>query len=239
MKTPLLIAHRGASGCLPEHTLPAYALAILQGADYIEPDLVATRDGVLVARHENEIGGTTDVASHPGFAQRRRVQAIDGVDVDGWFTEDFTLEELRTLRVRERMPQLRPGNAVHDGRFQVPTFDEILSYLAEVNTIRRQGGLAPIGVYPETKHPSHFRGIGLPLEPPLLDALEKGAGDAPVFISRSRWQLETCTAMRHQWAAESAEGGPGELRRRTGCAVFRAGSPDGSAVAGMQRDRHR
>src|SRR5262245_13223856 len=114
-KPPILIAHRGASGYLPEHTLSAYALAILQGADYIEPDLVATRDGVLVARHENEIGGTTDVAAHPEFAARRRSQRIDGVEVSGWFTEDFTLAEFKTLRARERIPELRPGNAQHDG----------------------------------------------------------------------------------------------------------------------------
>jgi glycerophosphoryl diester phosphodiesterase len=182
VKTPLLIAHRGASGCLPEHTLAAYALAILQGADYIEPDLVSTRDGVLIARHENEIGGTTDVAAHPEFAARRRMQRIDGVEIDGWFTEDFTLEEIRTLRARERIPQLRPANALHDGRLQLPTFDEILAYLAEVNVIRQQAGLAPIGVYPETKHPTHFASIGLPLEPALLASLDKGLGSAPVFI---------------------------------------------------------
>ena len=118
--TPLVIAHRGASGHLPEHTLPGYALAMLQGADYIEPDLVATRDGVLVARHENEIGGTTDVARHEEFASRHRMQVIDGAPVSGWFTEDFTLAELRTLRARERLPALRPDNARHDGEFGIP-----------------------------------------------------------------------------------------------------------------------
>src|SRR5512139_642658 len=118
----VLIAHRGASGHLPEHTLAAYLLAIEQGADFIEPDLVATRDGVLVARHENEIGGTTDVAARGEFAQRRGTQLIDGVPVTGWFTEDFTLEEIRTLRARERLPSLRPGNAQHDGEFGIPTF---------------------------------------------------------------------------------------------------------------------
>ncbi|MET0279705.1 MAG: glycerophosphodiester phosphodiesterase family protein [Steroidobacteraceae bacterium] len=182
MAPPVLIAHRGASGYLPEHTLPGYALAILQGADYIEPDLVATRDGVLVARHENEISGTTDVAAHPQFASRRRAQHIDGVDVEGWFTEDFTLAELKTLRARERIPQLRPDNARHDGRFEIPTFSEILEYLGHVNATRGQAGLAPIGVYPETKHPSHFAAIGLALEGPLLAALRSGLGVAPVFI---------------------------------------------------------
>src|ERR1044071_7333018 len=128
---PIIIGHRGASGYVPEHTLVSYFIAIQQGADYAEPDLVMTKEGVLVARHENEIGGTTDVAAHPEFARRRRVQQIDGVDVDGWFTEDFTLEELRTLRARERIAHLRPANAAYDGRLQVPTFDEILAYLSE------------------------------------------------------------------------------------------------------------
>jgi glycerophosphoryl diester phosphodiesterase len=182
MTTPLLIAHRGASGHLPEHTLPAYALALLQGADFIEPDLVSTRDGVLVARHENQISGTTDVAAHEEFAARRRTQRIDGVEITGWFTEDFTLAELSTLRARERLPELRPGNARHDGEFAIPTFEEILSLLAQVNAARRAQGRPLVGVYPETKHPTHFAALGLHLEPPLLALLaQKGAG-APVFI---------------------------------------------------------
>ncbi|MEO6080948.1 MAG: glycerophosphodiester phosphodiesterase family protein [Steroidobacteraceae bacterium] len=215
MNTPLLIAHRGASGHLPEHTLPAYALAILQGADYIEPDLVATRDGVLIARHENEIGGTTDVASHPEFATRRRAQCIDGVDVDGWFTEDFTLEELKTLRARERIPQLRPANAQHDGKSQLLTFDEILAYLSEVNASRLQGGLKPVGVYPETKHPTHFASIGLPLEPLLLTTLGKGLGVAPVFIQS--FEVGNLQQLHRQCGYPlvqlmSAQGGPWDQR---------------------------
>ena len=179
---PILIAHRGASGYLPEHTLAAYALAIAQGADYIEPDLVATRDAVLVARHENEIGGTTDVASHPEFGNRRRTQYIDGNEITGWFTEDFTLAELKTLRARERIPQLRPGNARYNGQLEIPSLEEILALLSQVNVTRSQAGLAPVGVYPETKHPSHFAGLGLALEPPLLRSLASGLGAAPVFI---------------------------------------------------------
>ncbi|MEO6185554.1 MAG: glycerophosphodiester phosphodiesterase [Steroidobacteraceae bacterium] len=207
----ILIAHRGASGYLPEHTLPAYALAVLQGADYIEPDLVATRDGVLVARHENEISGTTDVAAHDTFAGRRRVQTIDGVLMDGWFTEDFTLAELKTLRARERIPQLRPGNARHDGQFEIPTFNEILEYLAQVNATRVQGGLAPVGVYPETKHPSHFASIGLALEPLLLASLAHGLGVAPVFIQS--FEVANLQQLRKQSAYPlvqlmSADGGP-------------------------------
>jgi glycerophosphoryl diester phosphodiesterase len=178
----MLIAHRGASGYLPEHTLAGYALAIAQGADFIEPDLVCTRDGVLVARHENEISGTTDVASHAEFASRRRVQLIDGERVDGWFTEDFTLVELKTLRARERIPELRAANARYDGQFDVPTFDEILALLRAVNATRRIGGTPLAGVYPETKHPTHFASIGLALESRLLAALDAGLAGAPVFI---------------------------------------------------------
>jgi glycerophosphoryl diester phosphodiesterase len=211
----ILIAHRGASGYFPEHTLPGYALAILQGADYIEPDLVATRDGVLVARHENEIGGTTDVAAHPEFAQRRRVQRIDGVETDGWFTEDFTLSELKTLRARERIPQLRPANARHDGRFELPTFDEILSYLTYVNALRMQAGLPAIGVYPETKHPSHFAALGLALEPLLLAALSNGLGNAPVFIQS--FEVGNLQQLHKQCSYPlvqliGAEGGPWDQR---------------------------
>lgn len=160
---PLVIAHRGASGYRPEHTLAAYELAIAQGADYIEPDLVATKDGVLIARHENEISGTTDVATR--FPQRQRSQKIDGQTVAGWFSEDFTLAELKTLRARERLPNLR-GTA-HDGQFAIPTLTEILELVARK---RRELG-RPLGVYIETKHPTHFASIGLPLEEKLARAL--------------------------------------------------------------------
>lgn len=179
---PLVIAHRGASGELPEHTLSAYALGILQGADFIEPDLVITRDGVLVARHDAELSATTDVAARPEFTARRRSQAIDGRVVEGWFVEDFTLAELRTLRARERFPELRPGSAKQDGQSGIATFGEVLDLLATVNSARRDAGREPVGVYPETKHPSHYRARGLPLEPPLLAELERGLAGAPLFI---------------------------------------------------------
>ena len=169
MADPIVIAHRGASGYRPEHTLAAYELGARMGADYIEPDLVSTKDGVLVARHENEISGTTDVAERSEFAGRRTTKTIDGAPLTGWFTEDFTLAELKTLRAKERIPDVRPANAAYDGRFEIPTLGEVIE-LAE-----RLG----VGVYPETKHPSYFRGIGLPLEPPLLDALD---GVERVFI---------------------------------------------------------
>jgi glycerophosphoryl diester phosphodiesterase len=164
---PLVIGHRGACGYRPEHTLESYRLAIRLGADYIEPDLVSTRDGVLVARHENDISRTTDVAVHPSFAGRRTTKLIDGAEVTGWFTEDFTLAELRALRAIERLPGVRPQNTIFDGRFMIPTFQEILD-LASAEE-RRLG--RPIGVYPETKLPSHFAALGLALEEPLIRTL--------------------------------------------------------------------
>ncbi|EON22970.1 glycerophosphoryl diester phosphodiesterase [Nocardioides sp. CF8] len=160
--TPIVIGHRGASGYRPEHTLAAYKLAIKQGAAYIEPDLVSTRDGVLVARHENEISGTTDVADRPEFADRRATKVIDGDPVTGWFTEDFTYAELKTLNAKERLPQVRPDNTAFDGELKVPTFDQVLELA------RKRG----VGVYPETKHPTYFDSIGLSLEEPLVAALQ-------------------------------------------------------------------
>jgi len=181
MRPAIVIAHRGASGYRPEHTLASYELAIEQGADYIEPDLVITRDGVLVARHENEIGGTTDVARHPEFATRKTTKSVDGHPLTGWFAEDFTLAELKTLRAVERIPAVRPANAAYDGRYAVPTLAEVIE-LAQ----RRSRELGrTIGIYPETKHPSYFRALGLPLEERLVAQLH-AAGytgrDAPVFI---------------------------------------------------------
>jgi glycerophosphoryl diester phosphodiesterase len=164
-----VFAHRGASGYRPEHTLAAYALAIKLGADYIEPDLVSTKDGVLVARHENEISGTTDVADHPEFAQRKTTKTVDGKAISGWFTEDFTLAELKTLRAKERLPAVRPGNTRYDGLYQIPTFDEVLTLARKEG--RKQG--RTIGVVPETKHPTYFHSIGLPLEKPLLRSLTR------------------------------------------------------------------
>jgi glycerophosphoryl diester phosphodiesterase len=178
---PMVIAHRGASGHRPEHTLAGYELAIGMGADYVEPDLVATRDGALVARHENEISGTTDVADHPEFAGRRTTKTIDGTAVTGWFTEDFTLAELKTLRARERLPRVRPGNTAYDGRFPVPTLQEVIDLVKAES--RRQH--RTIGIYPETKHPTYFRSIGLPLEEPLVRTLHRNGlahRGAPVII---------------------------------------------------------
>ncbi len=178
---PLVIGHRGASGYRPEHTLEAYALAARLGADYIEPDLVSTRDGVLVARHENEISGTTDVAARPEFAARRRTAIIDGAPVTGWFTEDFTLAELKTLRAKERIPALRPQNTAYDGRYDIPTLQEVID-LSE--WLSRELGRR-IGIYPETKHPTYFQSIGKPLEPPLIRTLRRNGlnrRNAKVFV---------------------------------------------------------
>jgi len=178
---PLVVAHRGASGYRPEHTLACYQLAILQGADYLEPDLVATADGELVVRHENEIGRTTDVAQHPEFAHRRTRKVVDGTPQTGWFTEDFTLAELRTLRAVERLPAVRPDNCLVNGVHPVAT-------LAEVVALARRSRTADgrrVGVLAELKHPGYFASLGLPLEARLLALLEAGGyagAEDPVLI---------------------------------------------------------
>ncbi|MCC5634840.1 glycerophosphodiester phosphodiesterase [Nostoc sp. CHAB 5844] len=179
-KKPIIIAHRGASGYRPEHTLAAYELAINFGAEYIEPDLVSTRDGVLIARHENEISQTTDVANHPEFAQRQTTKIIDGESKTGWFTEDFTLDEIKRLRAKERIPQIRQQNTIYDGLFEIPTFTEIIELVKNHSPIGRT-----IGIYPETKHPSYFKSINLALEETLLETLQANGyqgENAPIFI---------------------------------------------------------
>ena len=175
---PLVIGHRGACGYVPEHTLTSYFIAMQAGVDFIEPDLVMSKDGVLIARHENEIGATTDVAAHPEFAARCTTKCIDGVTHTGWFTEDFTLAELKTLRARERIPEVRRQNVRFDGQFEIPTLEEILQLLAAVQQQRMasarvlgQSEPAPIGVYPETKHPTYFAQRGLAMEDPLVSLL--------------------------------------------------------------------
>ena len=175
-ETPILIAHRGASGHRPEHTLEAYRLAVEMGADFIEPDLVSTKDGLLVARHENEIAATTDAAER--FPDRKKTKVIDGQSITGWFSEDFTLAEIRTLRARER---LASRSHAYDGKFGVATFDEVIELAQRLGKARGRA----VGVYPETKHPTYFRGIGLPLEEKLVASLERhgwNRADAPVFI---------------------------------------------------------
>jgi glycerophosphoryl diester phosphodiesterase len=175
---PLVMGHRGASALRPEHTLASYAKAIADGADFVEPDLVMTKDGVPVARHENEIGGTTDVASRPEFASRKTTKTIDGHPVTGWFTEDFTLAELKTLRARERLPELR--GTKYDGQFQVPTLDEIIDFVAAESAARGR----VVGLIPEIKHGTYFQKAGLPMEDRVLAILDAHAytRTAPVEI---------------------------------------------------------
>jgi glycerophosphoryl diester phosphodiesterase len=176
-----IVGHRGASGYRPEHTLASYELAARMGADYVEPDLVTTKDGVLVARHEPEIGGTTDVAAHPEFAGRKTTKSLDGVTVTGWFTEDFTLAELKTLRAKERIPEVRQRNTIYDGRYEVPTFQEVIDLAKRLSReLHRE-----IGIYPETKHPTYFRKQGLALEPQLVRLLNRNGlnrSSAKVYV---------------------------------------------------------
>jgi len=203
---PIVIGHRGASGERPEHTPMAYRLAIAQGADFIEPDLCITRDGHLVARHENEIGGTTDVAARAEFAGRKTTKVIDGQSITGWFTEDFTLAELKTLRARERLPQLRPANTAYDGQEAVPTFEEVVA-------IAREGG---VGIYPEMKHPTHFAAAGHDF-PRIMAAALKANGldsaDARVFVQC--FEVRPLKALRPMTKAPlvqliDSEGGPAD-----------------------------
>ena len=176
IKHPLIIAHRGASGYRPEHTLASYELAIDLGADYIEPDLVITKDGILIARHENEISETTDIANHPEFAHLKTTKTIDDEIKTGWFTEDLTITEIKTLTAQERIPQLRPQNTAYNGILTIPTFAEIIDLAKHKSqTIGRH-----IGIYPETKHPSYFQSVGLPLEATLLLNLQEI--NLPIFI---------------------------------------------------------
>lgn len=200
-----VIAHRGASALRPEHTLAAYQKAIDDGADIIEPDLVITKDGVLVARHENAIAilkadgslqeATTNVADKPEFASRKTTKQIDGKAITGWFVEDFTLAELKTLRARERIPAIRPANTQFNDQFEVPTLQEVID-LAKAQTTKTG---RTIGIYPETKHPTYFQSIGLPLEAPLLASLQKNGwnrADAPVLIQS--FEVSNLRALKQQ-----------------------------------------
>ena len=207
---PIVIAHRGASGERPEHTLAAYHLAIAQGADFIEPDLVMTRDGVLVCRHENEISGTTDVAARAEFAGRRKEKNVDGVVASGWWVEDFTLAELKTMRCKERLAQLRPANTAYDGQEAIPTFAEALA-LAQT---------AGVGIYPELKHPTFLREQGLDPVPAFIADVRVGGGqraaDAMFVQCFEVGALRTLAEMSSiRWQCVqlvSASGGPWDNR---------------------------
>ncbi|MGW0768074.1 glycerophosphodiester phosphodiesterase [Streptomyces sp. NPDC002676] len=182
LPVPTIIGHRGASGYRPEHTFGSYNLALDLGADVVEAgDLVPTKDGHLVCRHEPEIGGTTDVAAHPEFADRKTTKVVDGVSVTGWFTEDFTLAELKTLRAVERIPANRPHNTLYNGRWEIPTFEEVLQWQDEQT--RKRG--KQVWIYPETKHPTYFRKLGLGLEERVAKLLRKYGKDSrysPVIL---------------------------------------------------------
>ncbi|MDT7801946.1 MAG: glycerophosphoryl diester phosphodiesterase [Actinomycetota bacterium] len=172
---PVIIGHRGAPGYRPEHTLASYELAYRMGVSWVDVDLVPTKDGQLVARHEPEIGGTTDVAQHPEFANRKKTLVIDGVSTTGWFTQDFTLAELKTLRAVERIPQNRPHNTLYNGRYQIASFQEVLDLTKRLGKELHR----TLGTYPEVKHSTFFQSIGNPVEPKLVSALKKNGLDRP------------------------------------------------------------
>lgn len=231
----LIIAHRGASGERPEHTRMAYERAIEQGTDVIEPDLVLSRDGVLVVRHENEIGGTTDVADHAEFAARLATKTIDGQSVTGWFTEDFDWAELQTLRARERLPELRAANTAFDGLESILRFEAVLEIAREASA--RTG--RAIGVAPELKHPSYFAGIGLPLEDAFVDVLERHTltgADAPVIVQC--FEVGTLERLRSRIATPllqliAGEGGPADRSDLTYAAMI---TPEGLAQVATYAD---
>lgn len=209
---PVVIGHRGAAGWRPEHTAPSYTYAVQTGADWIEPDLVPTKDHVLVVRHENEISQTTDVARRPEFADRRTTKTVDGRAVTGWFTEDFTLAELKTLRAVERLPAVRNRNTVFDGRAEVMTFQEVVDLARRLS---REHGRT-IAVFPETKHPTYFRSIGLPLEPKLTAVIRRNRLGRRECVVQSfePTSLKRIAAERlgvPLWQALGTTGGPYDL----------------------------
>ncbi len=209
LPVPAVVAHRGASGYRPEHTLGAYGLALDMGADVIEQDLVVTRDGHLVCRHENDISGTTDVADHPEFAGRRTTKTVDGAELTGWFTEDFTLAELKTLRAVERLPDRRQHNTLYDGHWEVPTFEEVLRWADEEEKRRHR----PVWLHIETKHPSYFRSLGLGIEERLARLLRRYGRhrrSAPNFVQSFEpssiervHRLMDCPGVVLLWTADS------------------------------------
>lgn len=217
---PLILGHRGAAGERPEHTLTGYRLAVAEGADFIEPDLVMTKDGVLIDRHENEIGATTDVAAHREFADRKTTKTIDGRKVTGWFSEDFTLAEIKTLRARERLPELRKANTAYDGKDQVLTFQEV------IDIARTEGAKAhrTVGVYAELKHPTYFKGIGLPMEATFVKVVRLNKldrRDAPFYFQC--FELTPLRAVR------------GMMNVKTTFLMDNAGAPADLVAAGDRR----
>ncbi|MGK5693624.1 glycerophosphodiester phosphodiesterase family protein [Streptomyces sp. URMC 128] len=229
---PVVIGHRGAAGWRPEHTAASYTHAVQTGADWIEPDLVPTKDHVLVVRHENEISQTTDVARRPEFAGRRTTKTVDGRSVTGWFTEDFTLAELKTLRAVERLPQVRNRNTVFDGREEVMTFQEVVALARRLS--RAHG--RTIAVFPETKHPTYFRSVGLPLEPKLAAAIRRARLGPRECVVQS---FEPTSLQRMAglgvplWQALGTTGGPYDLPTTTYRDMM---TPDGLADIAQYAD---
>ena len=222
---PLVIGHRGAAGWRPEHTAASYTYAVRAGADWIEPDLVPTKDHVLVVRHENEISQTTDVARRPEFADRRTTKTVDGRSVTGWFTEDFNLAELKTLRAVERLPQVRNRNTVFDGREEVMTFQEVVDLARKMSKAHGR----TIAVFPETKHPTYFRSIGLPLEPKLVSAIRRNRLGRRECVVQSfePTSLKRMTGLGVPlWQALGTAGGPYDLPTTTYRGMM---TPDGLA----------
>ncbi|MER6343043.1 glycerophosphodiester phosphodiesterase family protein [Streptomyces sp. NPDC001595] len=231
-RRPLVIGHRGAAGWRPEHTAASYTYAVQTGADWIEPDLVPTRDHVLVVRHENEISQTTDVARHPEFADRRTTKTVDGRPVTGWFTEDFTLAELRTLRAVERLPLVRNRNTVFDGREPVLTFQEVVDLARRLSKTYGR----TIAVFPETKHPTYFRGLGLPLEPQLARLVRRnrlGPRECVVqsFEPTSLRRIAEEDLGVPLWQALGTTGGPWDLVSAGDATTYR----DMTTPAGLAR----
>ncbi|XP_037970175.2 glycerophosphodiester phosphodiesterase GDPD6 [Plutella xylostella] len=234
--SPLIIGHGGASGYVPEHTLGSYALAVTLGADYVEPDLVITRDHQLIARHENDISATTDVAERAEFAPRRATKTIDGKQVTGWFTEDFTLDEIKSLRARERIPETRPGNARLDGAFQVPTLQEIIDLVQSLQVSQRR----VIGVYPEIKHSTYFKRLGLPMEQLVADVLHKNGyvgPEAAVFIQSfeidNLKELRNMTELRLLQLLDSPEMRPADQDHETGITYAEMATRKGLQAVGQ------
>jgi glycerophosphoryl diester phosphodiesterase len=233
---PLVLGHRGAAGYRPEHTSAGYELAARMGADYIEPDLVPTKDGVLVDRHEPEISQTTDVASHPEFANRKTTKTIDGVVTTGWFTTDFTLAELKTLRAVERLPDIRQHNTLYNGRYQIPTFqDDINQWKSLAKRFNRN-----LGIVPEIKHSTYFRSIGLPMEQRVLDVLRRNGLDRP----DSKVIIQSFEVGNLQWLHQHTRVPLMQLTSATGAPAdfVAAGDPrtyaDISSAAGLRQVGH-
>ena len=236
---PIVIAHRGASGYLPEHTLAAYSIAILHGADFIEPDVVMTKDGQLIVRHDNVLNLTTDIAGHPAFASRKRTKTVDGEEMTGWFSEDFTLAEIKSLRAIERIPQVRPQNSKFNGQFEIPTLQEVIDFVKKMEEFTGRD----IGIYTEIKHPTYFDNLHLSMEEPLVQLLRANGYEtqhARVYIQsfevRNLKDLSTMTSIPLIQLLGS-RGQPDDVRQAGGTLTYaQMGTPEGLAEIATYAD---